>query len=99
MRQLIGVQRPWVVPFVIQLLGEYVLEIVEVIAAAIPLMNAGQFADFVRENPGFMATTRRRAISYWDCYHRSRFPALRSYPAWIALEAIDAAGSSRVEAC
>lgn len=91
LRQLIGIQRPWVVPFVIQLLGEYVLEIVEPIVVALPEWDAAQFADVARENPRFMATTRRRAVSYWDCYHRTRFPTLRSYPACVALDAIGAA--------
>ena len=78
LRQLVAVDRPWVVPFVVQLVGEYVIEIVEAIAAAIHAANAAQFSDFVLKNPMFMATTRRRATSYWDCYHRSRFPTLRT---------------------
>jgi hypothetical protein len=77
-RQLVGIDRPWVVPFVVQLLGEYVLEIVDVVAAAIPGVNAAQFSEFVRENRGFMATTRRRMTSYWDCYFRGRFPTLQT---------------------
>ena len=93
-RQLAGVHRPWVIPFVIQLLGEYVLEIVEVIAASLPSWDAGQVAAFARENPGFMTTTRRRATSYWDCHHRHRFAKLRSYPAILALDAIEGRGSS-----
>lgn len=81
--------RPWVVPFVVQLIGEYVVEIVEAAAATvISEASAAEFAGFVRENPAFIATTRRRVVSYWDCYYRSRFPTLESYPAFSALEAI-----------
>ena len=89
LRQLVGSDRPWVVPFLVQLLGEYVIEIVEVVAAAIPETDPAQLADFARENPAFMATTRRRVTSYWDCYYRDRFPALQSYPAFTALEALE----------
>lgn len=89
LRQLVAMDRPWVVPFLVQLLGEYVIEIVEVIAAAIPEANSAQFSDFVQENPEFMATTRRRVTSYWNCYYRSRFPTLQTYPAFIAIEAIE----------
>jgi hypothetical protein len=88
-RQIVGIDRPWVVPFVVQLLGEYVLEIVDVVAAAIPGVNAVQFSEFARENRGFMATTRRRMTSYWDCYFRGRFPTLQTCPAFIALEVIE----------
>lgn len=89
-RELVAVGRPWVVPFVVQLIGEYVVEIVEAAAATvISDASSAQFADFVRENPAFMATTRRRVTSYWACYYRSRFPALQSYPAFVALEAIE----------
>jgi hypothetical protein len=89
LRQIIAIDQPWAAPFVIQLLGEYVIEIVEVIAAAIPAMDAGRFSEFVLENPEFMATTRRRATSYWDCYYRRHFPKLQTYPAITALDAIE----------
>jgi hypothetical protein len=88
-RELVAVGRPWVVPFVVQLIGEYVVEIVE--AAAVTVISdasSAQFTEFARENPAFMATTRRRVVSYWDCYYRSRFPTLQSYPPFIALDAI-----------
>jgi hypothetical protein len=71
----------------VQLLGEYVMEIVELVAAALPSLNTAHVAAFVRENPAFMATTRRRAISYWHCYHRT--PELKSYPAIQALDAME----------
>lgn len=80
---------PWTVPFIIELLGEYVIEIVEAIAVALAGMNAARFTDFATENPQFMATTRRRATSYWSCYHRARFPMLQNYPAILALQAIE----------
>lgn len=89
LRQLIGNDRPWVVPFVVQLLGEYVIEIVEAIAAAVSDADHEPLSAFARENPDFMTTTRRRATSYWDCYYRRRFPTLQSYPAFVALEAIE----------
>ncbi len=91
-RQLVAIDRPWVVPFIVQLVGEYVIEIVEVIATALPQVNPLQFSEFVRENPRFMATTKRRVTSYWDCYHRRRFPTLQSYPAFKVLEAIERMG-------
>lgn len=89
LRQIVAVDRPWLAPFVVQLLGEYVIEIVEVIAATLHEHGPERLAGFARENPQFMATTRRRATSYWHCYHRDRFPALQAYPAIAALDAIE----------
>lgn len=89
LRQIVAIDRPWVVPFIVQLLGEYVIEIVEVITAAIPAVNAERFSEFALANPEFMAITRRRATSYWDCYYRSRFPQLQTYPGIAALDSIE----------
>jgi hypothetical protein len=89
LRQIVVMDRPWIVPFIVQLIGEYVIEIVEVIAAAIPVANAERFSEFALANPGFMATTRRRATSYWDCYYRNRFPKLQTYPGIAALDSIE----------
>lgn len=88
-RQLVSIDQPWVAPFIIQLVGEYVIEIVEVIAAALPGINTAQFSEFVRDNPKFMATTRRRMTSYWNCYYRYRFKTLKNYPGFIVLGAIE----------
>jgi len=97
LRQLVDLERPWAVPFIVQLLGEYVIEIVEVIAAALPTMDAALLAGFALENPQFMATTRRRATSYWDCYHRRRFPARQTYSALVALDAIEQMARTSLE--
>lgn len=72
-------------------MGEYVVEIAEVLAAALPKLNAAQFADFAMQNQKFMATTRRRATSYelLGLLLRSRFPTLQTCPAIAALNAIE----------
>lgn len=90
LRQLIATDRPWAAPFLIQLLGEYVIELVELIAAAPLQATVQNLADFARENPKFMALTRQRATSYWDCYFRRRFRSLQTYPAITTLNTIDA---------
>lgn len=90
LRRFIATDRPWTAPFLVQLLGEYVIEIVELIAAATSQATVQNLADFARENPRFMALTRQRATSYWDCYFRRHFPSLATYPAIRTLNAIDA---------
>ncbi|MDY0744764.1 hypothetical protein SNE35_09605 [Paucibacter sp. R3-3] len=95
LRRLISTDRPWVAPFFVQLLGEYVIEIVEVIAEAVRLATVQDLCGFARENPKFMALTRQRATSYWDCYFRRRFGSLQTYPAIAVLNAIDVMARSQ----
>lgn len=89
LRQIDAMDPPWAIPFFVQLLGEYVVEIAELVAEAIFDADRTELAAFVAGNPGFIATTRRRAISYWDCYYRDRWSAMAAYPAMAALDAIE----------
>ncbi len=97
LRRLLPSRHRWVPAFAISLLGEYVIEVVDVVAQAFDTLDVGALRDFVHENPAFMATTRRRATSYWNEYHRRRFPDRRGYPALATLDAIErlAAGGAR----
>ena len=79
-RQLLLQQRAWTVPFVVHLCGEYVLEIVEVIGAVLPAWNGEALARYLRENCAYLATLERRAVSYWNCYYRWRYPVWEDYP-------------------
>ncbi|SFX83304.1 hypothetical protein SAMN03097694_3467 [Janthinobacterium lividum] len=79
-RQLLLQERAWTVPFVVHLCGEYVLEIIEIIGAALPAWNTQALARYLRENPAYVDTLERRMISYWSCYYRGRHPAWDSYP-------------------
>jgi hypothetical protein len=90
-RVLAAAVRPWIVPFVLQLLGEYVIEICDDIQhfaeAEIPARSGWtrQFRLFANENPDFVALTRQRATSYWECYHRGSHLYRDSYPGLRAL--------------
>lgn len=79
---------PWTIPFSVQLLGEYVVQIGEVIEAKIASSGVGPFARFAHENPDFIAVTLQRVISYWDCYYRSSYSLLSDYPCYRVLQAI-----------
>jgi hypothetical protein len=83
----------WSTPFAIQLLGEYVVEIGIAVEDQISKFGAKPFIKFARENQPFMETTLRRAISYWDCYHRNVYKNLIEYPCYRALQSIHAASS------
>jgi hypothetical protein len=86
LRSIVNRSEPWVAPFVVRLIGEYVVEILHDIQTGLPdLETAGsahrtQYATFAAANPGFMALTAARVTSYWDCYYRHDYPRLSDYP-------------------
>ena len=89
---------PWIVPFVVEVIGEYVIEIIEDLTAGLVLDPGTRSADvygrFVDANGHRMEKVAQRAISYWNCYHRFRYPVLRprpnsefaTYPAFVMLD-------------
>ncbi|MBA0050639.1 hypothetical protein E0L36_06920 [Streptomyces sp. AJS327] len=95
-------REPWVVPFVMRLAGEYVLEIIEAISRGLPgLSTPGSperrlYGEFIARNPAFFARTERRVVSYWSCNHRWRYVTFGSYPGCVLLEAFRAAVEERV---
>jgi len=102
LERVIGLVEPWVTPFVVQLIGEYVEEILLVVQRNLlpGLAAAGSVVDsvyggFAAENPQFVARTRQRVASYWDCYHRCRHPRLSDYPGYALVEALEAAATRR----
>ncbi|MFD5794242.1 hypothetical protein ACFWIO_12015 [Streptomyces diastatochromogenes] len=98
LEQLVGSEEPWVVPFVVQLVGEYVLEILEAIQHGLSGMTSVQhlrYGDFIAQNPAFFARTERRVVSYWSCYYRWRFPIFGTYPGCHLLELLRAAATDR----
>lgn len=70
----------WMTPFIVHLAGEYVIEIVRRIEAALPVLEPemrAALAAFVRDNPRYLDTIERRTISY---RFRGRPPPLADYP-------------------
>lgn len=81
LERLLPVTAAWQVPFVVRLVSEYVVEIVEVVEPTLSASSQPFYVSFVRSNPDFIARARQRAISYWNCYYRHRWPTLDQYPA------------------
>ena len=73
LQEVLQVNEPWSVPFVIVLVGEYVIEIIDDIYAALPDLKREVVVAFIRENPGFYRLTCDRVASYWNCYYRWQF--------------------------
>jgi hypothetical protein len=78
--RVLSVEAPWVVPFVVQLMGEYVLPILQLIERAMPTLQETLYVEYVSRNRALFETIGRRTVSYWDAYHRSQYPKLSDYP-------------------
>jgi hypothetical protein len=78
LQQIVASEQPWIVPFVIQLIGEYVLEILINVRDALTDLDVQgssqqmRFGGFIAENPEFFELTSQRVTSYWNCYYRDR---------------------------
>jgi hypothetical protein len=100
LRALLDCDEPWTAPFIVQLLGEYVIQICADIEnftqtelRARPAMRASLSA-FLRHNPCFAELTRQRAISYWSCYHRALHASRDTYPALTALSRLSTSSAA-----
>ncbi|WP_197034683.1 hypothetical protein [Glycomyces sp. NRRL B-16210] len=88
---------PWVIPFVLQLAGEYVLEILEALRRGLGDLTVRgsaqrrRYGEFITRNPAFFARTERRVVSYWSCYYRLGHPEFGTYPGCDLLEVFRAA--------
>ena len=72
LEKIISCGHPWVPAYVIQLLGEYVVEIQQLIEARLMDLEPSVYRTFLLANPEFLALTEQRVISYWDCFYRTR---------------------------
>ncbi|MEI2279417.1 hypothetical protein OHC50_18330 [Paenarthrobacter ilicis] len=94
LRKLLQEDAPWTIPYVIQLCGEYVVEIaadvLQFLTTDLPkspkLLQS--YRQFIADNPTFVKLTEQRALSYWNAYDRWRF-ARDDYPQLAALRLLD----------
>ncbi|MBR9917491.1 hypothetical protein GYB29_07385 [bacterium] len=79
LKKLVNQDKNWIIPFTIQLLGEYVYEILEVLEEHINEKTIDDYHSFTEENPKYWQQTESRIISYWNEYYRRKFPNLKEY--------------------
>ncbi|MCK8521058.1 hypothetical protein M0D21_05745 [Aquimarina sp. D1M17] len=70
LEKLILSEKYWTIPYVIQLIGEYVIELLELIWEKFESINKENLVKFIIENETYWFKTKQRIASYWDCYHR-----------------------------
>jgi hypothetical protein len=63
-----------IAPFILALLGEYVVEIARFIDEKKTTLTKANCVRFAVGNSEFCALTSRRAVSYWKGCHRTEFP-------------------------
>ena len=79
LEQLIGRTEAFVCPFTVQLLGEYVVEILLVLEKLITSADLTDYAEFLDSNRFYWKQTQSRMVSYWNEYYRADFPRLQDY--------------------
>lgn len=81
LKNILADQRPWTVPFVVILLGEYVVELLELVKQNLDNSATQKlYSNFVFNNPIFWKKTKSRIINYWYIYYRDSFSDKRTYP-------------------
>lgn len=70
-RDLLIKLEPWGAPFIVALIGEYIVEILEDISNAMTPKLERTLGAYIVENEAFWTTTKRRVVSYWNAYYRS----------------------------
>jgi len=73
----------WVPPFVVQLLGEYVVEIACAVEDVIP-PGPSSYQAFADANHDYCRVVSARMIDYWALYYRRQTPSFGDYPAYRA---------------
>ncbi len=74
LKELFASKNLFVIPYILQLLGEYVIEIIEVIYQHREEINHDNLIIYILENPEHYEKTKQRVYSYWDCYYRMAYP-------------------------
>lgn len=76
----------WVIPFIVKLCDEYVVEILEVIYNQLKYRNNNDIKTFCLENKSMLNKSYSRMISYWNEYYRNREFDLHKYVGWKLFE-------------
>lgn len=70
LRSIVASNQAWIPPFVVQLVGEYVMEILIAIRDDLHNLDPQVYRRFLLDNPTLLSLTKARVTSYWDCYYR-----------------------------
>jgi hypothetical protein len=86
LQKLVSYEEAWIIPYIVQLASEYVVDIAEIVASDLETRSTDLLAGFVRENADYLATFETRVANYWSCYYRDIYPEKKSYPGFKVVE-------------
>jgi len=97
LRRILDSDETFVVPYVVQLVGEYVMEIITTLGQDLPELadptspTGHRHGRFLADNPAYHHLLRQRVASYWDCYFRGRYLRPEHCPSMILRDRLDRA--------
>lgn len=96
--RLIESRHDWALPYLLNLVSDYVIEVTELIDYRVNRINADRLREFAATNRQFISRSADRALSYWDLGHRVRhhsgadqpqYEWLEDYPAYKTLRQLE----------
>lgn len=88
LRRIITADNYLATPFIAQLLGEYVIVILDVIKENLSSNKLDNLIRLKTDNPKFFKLTEKRIQSYWDCYYKWTAPKKTDYVGFQILKAM-----------
>lgn len=79
----------WISPFRVQLLGDYVYEIIETLSNQLDNSVMENCKRFLAENPKIGKLTKDRITSYYNAYYRWQYPKFKDYLGKTIFDKID----------
>lgn len=73
LRKIICLNEEWSIPFVIKLLGEYVMELLDIIYENLHNLDKYQYKKFITNNQYFYFITKQRMNSYYHSYYHTQY--------------------------
>jgi hypothetical protein len=86
LQQAIRSVEEWTPPYVVSVIGEYVVELIQMVAEGLDQLEdphspqSAIYGRYVADNRAAIALIEARAASYWNVYYRTRFPRFAQYP-------------------
>ena len=78
-KKLLTSNNYFVIPFVMSLAGQYLIEILTLININVNNVNIKLFIKFMQENPKYWLLTKNRIVSNWNWFYRNKYIYFKDY--------------------
>jgi hypothetical protein len=79
LRQLNGNYTPWIAPYIILTIGDYVIQNLLQLESQLNQENIKTLKKYISQNPKIWKLQKARMTSYWNCYYREEFEDMEEY--------------------